>query len=185
MNIIKKFNKISIDSLKEDSKSNIQNQKDDKTKDLKLYGVDLPEDDITYKNLCVTHNFNSYKVYKEKEIVEKINEPKYSSKYFLTIDGNDSMQPKIKFNNGIHSFNSFFYSQKLLLLSLVEEYQNFIVDTNEENLRAKIILDACLNIFIFMRNSKDFTNKSDIIEMVKVIFYIFMNHFLVINMNNV
>ena len=94
------------------------------------------------------------------------------------------MQPKIRFNNGIHSFNSFFYSQKLLLLSLVEEYQNFMVDTDEEKLKGKIILDACLNIFIFMRNSKDFTNKSDIIEMVKAIFYIFMNHFLVINMNN-
>ena len=186
MNIIKKFNKISIDALKEeDSKSNIENQIDEKNKDVKLYGVDLPEADITYKNLYITHNFNAYKVYKEKEIVERINEPKYSSKYFVSIDGIDSMQPKIKFNNGIHSFTSFFYSQKLLLLSLVEEYQNFIVDTNEENLRAKIILDACLNIFIFMRNSKDFTNKSDILEMVKAIFYIFMNHFLVINKNNV
>ena len=186
MNIIKKFNKIRIDSLKEEgSNSNIQNQIDYKKKDVKLYGVDLPEDDITYKNLYITYNFNSYKVYKEKEIVKKINEPKYSSKFFLSIDGNDSMQPKIKFNNGVHSFNSFFYSQKLLLLSLVEEYKNFIVDTNEENLRAKIILDACLNIFIFMRNSKDFTDKSDIIEMVKVIFYIFMNHFLAINMNNI
>ena len=184
MNIIKKFNKVSFDSLKEEDSKSTQNQIDEKNKNVKLYGVDLPEADITYKNLYVTYNFNANKVYKEKEIVEKINEPKNSSKFFLSIDGNDSMQPKIRFNNGIHSFNSFFYSQKLLLLSLVEEYQNFMVDTDEEKLKGKIILDACLNIFIFMRNSKDFTNKSDIIEMVKAIFYIFMNHFLVINMNN-
>ena len=92
-----------------------------KNNNIKLYGVNLPEDDITYKNLYITHNFNAYKIYKEKEIVEKINEPNNSSKFFVSIDGNDLMQPKIKFNNGIHSFNSFFYSQKLLLLTLVEE----------------------------------------------------------------
>ena len=93
------------------------------------------------------------------------------------------MQPKIKFNNGIHTFNSFFYSQKLLLLTLVEEYQSFIKeDSNEEKLRPKIILDGCLNVFIFMRNSKDFTSKSDIIDMAKEIFYIFLNNFNVIDL---
>ena len=186
MNIIKTFNKINLDTIdsikKKDKSKPVENSVKPKNNNIKLYGVNLPEDDITYKNLYITHNFNAYKIYKEKEIVEKINEPNNSSKFFVSIDGNDLMQPKIKFNNGIHSFNSFFYSQKLLLLTLVEEYQSFIKDSNEENLRAKIILDACLNIFIFMRNSKDFTSKSDITGMVKVIFYIFLNHFYVINM---
>ena len=119
MNIIKKFNKVSFDSLKEEDSKSTENQNDEKNKNVKLYGVDLPEADITYKNLYVTYNFNANKVYKEKEIVEKINEPKNSSKFFLTIDGNDSMQPKIRFNNGIHSFNSFFYIQKFLFFSLL------------------------------------------------------------------
>ena len=175
MNIIKKFNMEKIDSLGESKPSK---EKDFRKKSsMKLYGVDLPEDEITNKNLYVTHNFNKIRVYKEKEIVEKINEPNNSKEFFISFDGTDSMQPKIKFNNGRHTLVSFFYSQKLLLLSLVEEYQRFIVDTNEEVLKPKIILDACLNIFIFMRNSRDFTDKSDIIEMVKVIFYIFLNHF--------
>jgi hypothetical protein len=175
MNIIKKFNKVRIDSLGESKPSK---EKDFRKKSsMKLYGEDLPEDEITNRNLYVTHNFNKMKVYKEKEIVEKINEPNNSKDFFITFDGSDSMQPKIKFNNGRHTLISFFYSQKLLLLSLVEEYQRFIVDTNEEVLKPKIILDACLNIFIFMRNSKDFTDKSDIFEMVKVIFYIFLNYF--------
>ena len=48
---------------------------------------------------------------------------------------------------------------------------------NEDNLRSKIILDACLNIFIFMRNSKEFLDNGDIYETVKKIFYIFLNQF--------
>ena len=48
---------------------------------------------------------------------------------------------------------------------------------NEDNLRSKIILDACLNIFIFMRNSKEFLNNTDIFYTVKKIFYIFLNQF--------
>ena len=177
MNIIKKFNKISIDSLEEEEKKEPKRGKLEENNKEQLYGINLIEDDITYKNLYVTHNFSAYKVYKEKEIVEKINASKNSSNFFISIDGNDLMKPKIKFNNGKYSFNSFFYTQKLLLLTLVEEYKNYIVDMNEENLRAKIILDACLNIFIFMRNSKEFIGKSDIFGMVKVIFYIFLNHF--------
>ena len=187
MNIIKTFNKSNINTIintinsvkEKDKKNPVENKKN---KNKKLYGVNLPMADITYKNLYVTHNFNAYKVYKEKELVEKINHPKNSNKFFANIDGNDLMQPKIKFNNGIHTFNSFFYSQKLLLLTLVEEYQSFIKDSNEEKLRPKIILDACLNIFVFMRNSKDFTSKSDIIGMVKEIFYIFLNNFNVIDL---
>ena len=187
MNIIKTFNKSNINTIintinsvkEKDKKNPVENNKN---KNKKLYGVNLPMADITYKNLYVTHNFNAYKVYKEKELVEKINHPKNSNKFFANIDGNDLMQPKIKFNNGIHTFNSFFYSQKLLLLTLVEEYQSFIKDFNEEKLRPKIILDACLNIFVFMRNSKDFTSKSDIIGMVKEIFYIFLNNFNVIDL---
>ena len=173
MNIIKKFNKEKIDSLGE-SKPKISKEKNfRKNSSMKLYGVDLPEDEITNTNLYVTHNFNGKRVYKEKEIVEKINEPNNSKDFFINLD----VQPKIQFNNGRHTLVSFFYSQKLLLLSLIEEYQSFIVDTNKDVLKTKIILDACLNIFIFMRNSDHFTNKSEIIKMVKVIFYIFLNHF--------
>ena len=175
MNIIKKFNKISVESLeKEEQKTPKGTEVEDNNNELS-YGTNLP--DITNKNLYITHNFSAYKVYKEKEIVEKINKSNNSSNFFISIDGNDLMQPKIKFNNGTYSFNSFFYTQKLLLLTLVEEYNNYIVDMNWENLRSKIILDACLNVFIFMRNSPEFTGKSDIFGMVKVIFYIFLNHF--------
>ena len=37
----------------------------DINKGIKLYGRDLPEDDITCKNLYITHNFSSTKFFKE------------------------------------------------------------------------------------------------------------------------
>ena len=66
MNIIKKFNKEKIDSLGE-SKPKISKEKNfRKNSSMKLHGVDLPEDEITNKNLYVTHNFNEIRVYKRK-----------------------------------------------------------------------------------------------------------------------
>ena len=180
MNIIKKFNKINFDSIKQRDSYKPEGITEENNQ--KLFEANFPIDEITNKNLYVTHNFSAIRVYKEKEIVESVNDSQNSNKYFVSIDGTELMQPKIKFNNGKYTFNSFFYSQKLLLLTLVEEYQNFIVDVNWDKLRPKIILDACLNIFIFMRNSEDFINKSDIFAMMKYIFYMFLHHFFVIKM---
>ena len=176
MNIIKKFNKINIDSYKEENCTPSPEKKVSNTK-IKLYGVNLPEDDITNKNLYLTHNFSYARTYKEKEIIDKVNDPNNNGDFFINIDGNETLQPKIKFNNGIHFHQSFFYSQRILLSTLVEDYNNYIIDMNEDNLRSKIILDACLNIFIFMRNSKEFLGNSEIFYTVKKIFYIFLNQF--------
>ena len=177
MNIIKKFNKINPDSLKEDKNipRNKEKKRTEENKNIKLYGVNLPEDEITNKNLYVTHNFSPIRTFSEEEIVHKINDSNYNADSFLTIDGYESMQPKIKFNNGIHPHQSFFYSQRLLLSALVEDYHKYIIEMEEGNLRSKIILDACLNIFIYMRNSKQLKNNSEIKDTVKKIFYIFLN----------
>ena len=104
-----------------------------------------------------------------------MNSPINSGNTCIKIDGNESLQPKIKFYNGIHEIKSFFYSQKILLFTLVEDYQKYIIDMDKNKLRSKIILDACLNIFIFMRNSKEFIGNGDIINTVQKIFYIFLN----------
>ena len=174
MNIIKKFNKIDLNLLNE--KINTPSPvKKNENKNIKLYGINLPEDDITKKNLYITHNFSSVRTYNEKEILDKVNEPSNSGNFFIKIDGNESLQPKIKFYNGIHEIKSFFYSQKILLFTLVEDYQKYIIDMDKNKLRSKIILDACLNIFIFMRNSKEFIGNGDIINTVQKIFYIFLN----------
>ena len=104
-----------------------------------------------------------------------MNSPINSGNTCIKIDGNESLEPKIKFYNGIHEIKSFFYSQKILLYTLVEDYQKYIIDSDKNNLRSKFILDACLNIFIFMRNSQTFIENGDIIYTLKKIFYIFLN----------
>ena len=185
MNIIKKFNKINIEAIQ--SKTKLEQNSDNKNTpingNIKLYGINLPEDEITKKNVYVCRNFTFTRCYQEEEIVQKINSPFNNNIYVITVADNESLQPKIKFYNGIHKIDSFFYSQKLLLSSLVLEYKKYINDLNGNNLSLKIILDACLNILVFMRNSKFFNDKNDIIDTVKIIFYIFMNQFLLTDDN--
>ena len=188
MNIIKKFNKINIDSL-EEIKNEPTNQQKNKVKNnnnVKLYGENLPEDDITYKNLYIMYNFTSQRTYNEKEILDNLNNPNNNNvDTNINIEGNIIFHPIIKFNNGINELKSLFYSQKLLLSTLVEDYKNYIKDMDKNKLRSNIILDACLNIFIFMRNSKEFLNNSDIIKTVKKIFYIFLNEIQIYQKNGV
>ena len=173
MNIIKKFNKINIDSLDEGTSQ--PENKIEINNNIKLYGVNIPEDKITTKNLYIKNNFSFYRTYNEKEILEKINSPNYNGDNTINVEENIVIQPIIQFNNGIHELKSLFYSQKVLLSNLVEDYKKYIIDMNNNCLSSKIIVDACLNIFIFMRNSKEFKDKTDIIDTVKKIFYIFLN----------
>jgi len=181
MNIIKLFSKKNVDKLKKEIEQNKVNETKnivDKS-GLKLYGNGLPDSDITRKNLYVKYNFTFDRFVKENEILSIINDPTNKTGYYIIVDENKRVTPKIKFDNGIHSFESNLFSQKSLLSNLVDEYQNYIEDLDENNLRSQTIMDACVNTFLFIRNSEDFINKSDIYQMVKVIFYIFLNHFIV------
>ena len=47
-------------------------------------------------------------------------------------------------------------------------------------LNSKIILDSCLNIFIYMRNNEEFEGMDDLYEALKTIFYIFMNQLFIL-----
>ena len=181
LKIINQFNKLNLedmkypeDELKEEPITN------EELKDIKLYGEQLKEDEINEENLYIFHNFTSNRFVKEEEIVKSINEQKNSNQNDVILDG-EILTPKIRFNNGIHKIESLFYSQKVLLDYLILEYNNYIVDLDEKKLKTKIILDACLNIFIFMRNSDEFEEKDDIKEAVKNIFYIFMNQLYILN----
>ena len=148
-----------------------------------LYGQNLPENDITYKNLYITYNFNGKRTYNEKEIIDNLNNHHNREDNSINIDRVDNFHPIIKFNDGITQLKSLFYSQKEILSILVEDYKNYIKDMDKNNLRSKIILDACLNIFIFMRNSKEFLNNSEITKTVKKIFYVFLGRIQIFQKN--
>ena len=183
--MINQFNKININEFnfqEEEKKDEIK--KDEKLKDVKLYGEELEEIQITPDNLYTYNNFTKNRFVNEKEILISINKFKKSDKTEVILKTGEIIIPKIRFNNGIHKIESFFLSQKVLLESLINEFNNYIEDLDDNKLGAKLILDACLNIFIFMRNSEEFQGKDDIFEVLQSIFYIFMNQLFILKSNN-
>ena len=183
MNQINQFNKINIDDLNfqdEEKKQKEENKKDESNKSVKLYGEQLEEQPISNKNLYVWNNFTHDRFINEGRIVKYINKSIQSDLFEVYLKNGKKITPQIRFNNGLHKNESFFVSQKLLLEKLYYEYNKYIEDLDENNLGAKIILDACLNIFIFMRNTEDFEDKDDLFEVLQCIFYIFMNQLIIL-----
>ena len=98
----------------------------------------------------------------------------------ITTNTNEKIFPQIRFYNGIHKIQSFFISQKEIHDSLIKEYENYIKTLDNSKLNSKIILDSCLNIFIYMRNTKEFEDMDYISSTLQSIFYIFMNQLFII-----
>ena len=184
LKIINQFNKMNIENM-EYPEDEIKEEpiNDEKLKNIKLYGEQLKEEEINEENLYIFHNFTPNKFVKENDIVDLINDHDNINNYEVAVDDH-SVLPKIRFNNGIHKIESLFYSQKLLLNYLILEYNKYIEDLDEKKLNNKLILDACLNIFIFMRNSKEFEEKDEIKEALKNIFYVFMNQLYILSSVN-
>ena len=182
MKIIQKFNKINIDSLNDKNKENIIDDKNNEivndssnnNNKIKLYGIDLPEERITINNLYPIYNFTANGSLSEIELINKINNVNNKSKV-INSNPNEFIEPRIRFNNGIHPHESILYSQRIMLSDLVEQYKDFIIDMDEKKLKSKINLDACLNVLLFLRNSKEFEDLGDVVETVEKIFYIFLN----------
>jgi hypothetical protein len=163
MNIITKFN---INNIFRNSK---EKQEDNNNKNKLLEMIPITKD-----NLYVYNNFTRYRFVKEKEIVKNVNMKSLSEETDVVLETGEKIIPKIRFNNGYQKFESFFVSQRLILEYLFKEYYKYIVNLNDRNLWTKILLDACNNIIIFMRNNDDFKDKSDLFSIVQSIFYIFM-----------
>ena len=67
-----------------------------------------------------------------------------------------------------------------MLESLIKEYELYIENLDDSKLNSKIILDSCLNIFLYMRNTPEFEGMDDIFETLKTIFYIFLNRLFIL-----
>ena len=178
--MINQFNKININEFNFQEEEKVEAKKDEKVKNVKLYGEELEETQISPNNLYVYHNFTKDRFISEREILIAINKYKQIDQVEVYLKNGESIMPKIRFNNGIHSIDSFFISQKLLLESLIAQYNKYIEDLDDNKLGSKIILDACLNIFIFMRNSEEFKGKEDLFNILQSIFYIFMNQIFIL-----
>ena len=140
----------------------------------------MEEIPISPNNLYIYHNFTSERFVNENEIVQLINDNDKYGQVEVYLESGEKLFPKIRFNNGIHKFESFFISQKILLENLINEYNKYIESLDDNKLGPKLILDSCLNIFIFMRNNQEFTGKDDIFDALQCIFYIFMNQLFIL-----
>ena len=167
MNMIKKFNSIDINNLfekaiksKEEGTYNTPLSKNNKSKIKK---------EINDKNLFVCYNFTRDGTISEKDIVYEINnnDEDFKKKF------KNNIIPKIKFIMGKNIIESEIYPQIKILEMLTKEYNLFNKDLDISKINSKILLYASMNIFVFIRNNKDAICKSEILEILNAIFYIY------------
>ena len=183
MKILIKFDKLDLDELshiKEEKKENIENNiKIEAPQEMELYGEKLEEEEISEQNLYMFNNFSYKRFYLEKEVVEYVNKTNQSEVF--TKHG--TVNPMIRFDNGIHKIESFVLSQREILYSLIKNYESYLETLDDSKMSSMVILDSCLNIFIYMRNNEEFEGMDDIFDILKIIFYTFMNQLLIMKLN--
>ena len=180
MNIMKKFNEI---DLKKFNDKVIQHQNDEKennqNKNIEIEKDIFNKVELNYNNLFICYNFHSGGFIKEKEILDKVNNS-INNDFSINING-EVILPKIKFKNNIIKIDTYFYSQISMLTQLINIYNKFIVDLNEDHLGYKLLIDCCINILVYMRNCDDFRDKDEIKDIVEIIFFLFLNKLVSIN----
>ena len=85
--------------------------------------------------------------------------------------------PKIRFQNNDLKIESLFFSQIIILNKLINVYNNFIVDLDEENFDYELILYCCMNILVYMRNLDKFIDLDEIRDIVEIIFFLFLKKY--------
>ena len=174
VNIIKKFDTIDTEEFHKNCE---EQNNENKKSGVKSNNINLNTKEKIKDTLYVCNNYTSKNFIKEKEIIMNINNVEKSddsNELNVKING-ETITPKIRYFDGVNKFDSFFFRQTTLLTNLIKEYNKYISDLKEENIGYKIILDACLNILIFMRNSDEFKDKSEISDIIKMILLMSVN----------
>ena len=171
---INKFNSIQIDILAEKAKKN---------EDEGIFSTPVNENfkskikkEVNSKNLYLCYNFTRNGTITEEEIIKDINDNKKFKEFkekFVK-----SVIPKIKFRFGKNIVESELFSQFQILKMLTKEYNLFNKDLDASKINSKILLNACMNILIFIRNSKEFKSKSEVVEMLNTIFFIYYEKYI-------
>ena len=171
MNTIKKFNSIDIEIL---------SKKADKNKEEGLYKTPVSEHklskikrELNPNNLYICYNFTRNGTIKEETIINEINNDKKN----YEIKFQNSIFPKIKFRMGKKIIESEIYSQLKILDMLTKEYNLFNKDLDTKKINAKILLEASMNIFLFIRNNKEFKGKTEVIDILNTIFFSYLEKY--------
>ena len=172
MNVMKKFNEIDLKKFDEKFRNQNENQENkDKSKENKIEENILVNEELNKKNLFPIYNFTKKRIIKEKEILEIL-----TNESTIKEEGN-LITPKIRFQNNDLKIESLFFSQIIILNKLINVYNNFIVDLDEENFDYELILYCCMNILVYMRNLDKFIDLDEIRDIVEIIFFLFLKKY--------
>ena len=157
------------------------NETNDEIRDVSNPVTNLNDDEyslnLSENNLFITYNFSPFKFYDEKFIFNKVN---IKNEGNLIID-NINMIPKIRYAiKNDKKVESAFFSQKKLWEILTKEYIKYKDNMDVNTLNRQNILDACLNIFIFMRNDEKFKWPDEAWKFLEIIFSVFLKLYKII-----
>ena len=172
MNVMKKFNEIDLKKFDEEFRS--QNEKEESkgnTTSNKIEENKFDNEELTKKNLFPIYNFTKKRIIKEKEILELL-----TNESTIKVEGK-LITPKIRFQNADLKIETLFFSQIIILNKLINVYNNFIVDLDEEHFDYELILYCCMNILVYMRNLDKFKDLDEIRDIVEIIFFLFLNKY--------
>ena len=171
MNTIKKFNSIDIDSILE--KATKEAQSGINSTPVSENSKSFVKKVLTQKNLYICYNFTRNGTITEENIISEINNDieKYNDRF------KNNIIPKIKYRMGKQIIESEIYSQLDILHMLTDQYNLFKEDLDIKKIDSKIVLNACMNIFIFMRNNNELKVKSEVVEILNTIFYIYLEKY--------
>ena len=175
MKVMKKFNDLGLKTFDE----KILNQNKNETPGINKAEVEqnknketkFPSEKLDKENLYPIYNFGRNKIYKEEEIIELL-----SNESSLN-DNSKKIYPKIRYQNKSLQIETLFFSQLVMINKLIEVYNKFIVDLNEEKIDYELLMYCCMNILVYMRNLEIFNDLEEIKDGVKVIFYLILNKF--------
>ena len=167
MNVLKKFNeldkkfneKIKDETKKEDPTVNVEEKKDNEI------------NKIDNENLFTRYNFTKKRIFKEKEIINLI-----LNDSTMNIEGT-IITPKIRYQNNDLKIETVYYTQINILNKLINVYNNFITNLDEEEVDYDLLVFCCMNILVYQRNLSEFQDLEEITDIVEVIFYLFLGKF--------
>ena len=172
---IKLFNNINTTNLihkvktfedKEQSNHKIERQR--KTLKIKNFYEDN-KIKINSKNLFMCYNFNRNGIIPEKKIIDNINNDKLNNSIFNLNKTDENINPRIKFFKDNNYIECDVAPQTIILIKLTEEYNSYITDGDINKINPKVMLDAVMNIFLFIRNSSEL-NSLEVVHILKLIF---------------
>ena len=174
MKVIKKFNDLDLKNFDEKFRNQNDNQKNtnsnqgEKVTDDYIYC----NEEINKENLFPIFNFTKKRIIKENEILDLL-----TNDSTINEDGK-LITPKIRYHhkNGF-TIETLFFSQIIILNKLINVYNNFINDLDEENIDYELLLYCCMNILVSMRNLKEFNDLDEIRDIVEFIFFLFLNKY--------